>query len=213
MANPSLANAIYTRLRDSINSLELAPGAPLVETELAEMFKASRTPVREAIRRLEAERLVQVMPGRGAFVGTVSVREVLDAYEIRELLEPHAARQAVRGGIDPEEIRRLIACLDELKVEPEIETSEKLAEREALDRDLHRLIAEAAGNELLTKTVLDMLARRARVVAYLSRSRSKEARDEHRAILHALLESDGERAAELLRRHLEASRRRLLEHM
>jgi DNA-binding GntR family transcriptional regulator len=90
----SRAAAVFEALRRAIVERELDPGEPLTEHDLCRRFKVSRTPVREALARLERDRLVRVVPNKGAFVRTVSHDEIRDAYQVREALEPLAVRLA-----------------------------------------------------------------------------------------------------------------------
>ena len=96
----SLADKAYHEIRDLIVSLELAPGAVIDERELIERLEIGRTPVREALRRLAHERLVEVYPRRGMFVTGVDVRELARLSEVREVLEPEAARLAAERATD-----------------------------------------------------------------------------------------------------------------
>jgi len=204
-----LSDRVYLQLKEQINALKLRPGSPLREAELSRTFRVSRTPIREALRRLHAEGLVVIVNGRGASVGSVSLSDVLEAYEIRELLEPFAAAQAARRGVDPGEIRKFTDRLEQLRDSPR--TPEELHEREVLDTELHTMIARAAGNELLARIVLDMRTRMQRVFAHLGGGgRFKEARQEHLQILRATQNRDGKLAAELMRLHLQRSKSRLL---
>jgi DNA-binding GntR family transcriptional regulator len=90
----SLADQAYFAIRSLIVSLELAPGDPIREPELTAKLGIGRTPVREALRRLALERLVEVYPRRGMFVTTVDVRDLARLCEVRAVLEPEAARLA-----------------------------------------------------------------------------------------------------------------------
>src|SRR6266704_7108242 len=105
----SLADKAYQAIRELIVSLELAPGAVIDERELMERLEIGRTPVREALRRLAHERLVEVYPRRGMFVTGVDVRELARLSEVRELLEPEAARLAAERATDAD--REELACL------------------------------------------------------------------------------------------------------
>ena len=90
----SLADQAYSAIRDLIVSLELRPGAVINERELMERLGIGRTPVREALRRLAQERLVEVFPRRGTFVTSVEIRDLARLSEVRAVLEPEAARLA-----------------------------------------------------------------------------------------------------------------------
>src|SRR5579864_9717881 len=97
-----LADQAYIAIRDLIVSLELAPGAVLDERALIEQLGIGRTPVREALRRLAQEQLVEVFPRRGMFVTNVDVRDLARISEVREALEPEAARLAAERATEDE---------------------------------------------------------------------------------------------------------------
>src|SRR5438552_14346318 len=108
-----LADKAYHEIRGLIVSLELAPGAVIDERDLIERLGIGRTPVREALRRLAHERLVEVYPRRGMFVTGVDVRQLARLSEVRAVLEPEAARLAAERATD-EDRARLDALLGEL---------------------------------------------------------------------------------------------------
>ena len=91
---PSQAEAAYRQLRDKLIMLEIRPGEPINDGQLAAEFGSGRTPVREAIKRLEVDHLVVSYPRRGTFATNVDFTELADVSEVRELLEPLAARRA-----------------------------------------------------------------------------------------------------------------------
>src|SRR3954447_25119734 len=93
-ARQSLVDIAYVAIRDSITSGSLLPGTRLREAALAKHFSISTTPVREALRRLDREGLVRLSPNRGAVVAEFNLREILDLFEIREVLECRAVRRA-----------------------------------------------------------------------------------------------------------------------
>src|SRR5512146_2181533 len=89
----SLAEQVRRQLRSEIYNMVLKPGQPLIESEIARRFNISRTPVREAIKGLEAEGLAVSYPGRGSQVSEISMKDQLEALEVRELVEPYVARK------------------------------------------------------------------------------------------------------------------------
>src|SRR3954470_21466444 len=105
-ADASKADLVHRRLKEQIELGELAPGAPLSELSLVERTGASRTPVREALRRLAAEGLVDLAPRQGARVSRVSLQSVRDLFEFRQLLEPVAVRQATETAAADPDVRR-----------------------------------------------------------------------------------------------------------
>src|SRR3712207_4267673 len=106
-ADLSKADLVHRRLKEEIELGELAPGTPLSELSLVERTGASRTPVREALRRLAAEGLVDLTPRLGARVSRVSAQSVRDLFEFRQLLEPMAIRQATEAAAADPAVRRL----------------------------------------------------------------------------------------------------------
>src|SRR5258706_8621846 len=143
----SLAEKAYYAIRDLIVSLKLAPGAVIDERELMEELGIGRTPVREALRRLAHEGLVEVYPRRGMFVTGVDVRELARLSEVRAVLEPEAARLAATRATDDDRVQ-IATLLDELAA-----GSSDDRELMALDERIHRTIYRAAHNDLLETTL------------------------------------------------------------
>ena len=206
----SLADKAYQAIRELIVSLELAPGAVIDEPELMERLGIGRTPVREGLRRLAHERLVEVYPRRGMFVTGVDVRELARLSEVRAVLEPEAARLAAERATDLG--RAAIAeLLDELGAGGR--DDRELME---LDERIHGDVYRAAHNDLLEATLGQyyVLALRIWSMALDRQEELEEAVDAHRTLLEAIRDGDGERAAETMRAHVQnfeqAMRRMLL---
>ena len=152
----SLARTVYETIRTEILNGELVPGSPLTESSLAHSLGVSRTPIREALLRLAEDGLVDIKHGHGARVSQILYREVLEVQEIRELVEPHAAR---RAALNPslsykERLRLIRAEVAELPMD-----NTKL--RREADWRLHDMILEGSGNGLLRKLIWDLRMRRA----------------------------------------------------
>jgi DNA-binding GntR family transcriptional regulator len=192
----SLADKAYHEIRGLIVSLELAPGALIDERELIERLEIGRTPVREALRRLAHERLVEVYPRRGMFVTGVDVRELARLSEVRELLEPEAARLAAERATDAD--RELLA---DLLTELDAGASELMD----LDERIHRAVYRASHNDLLEATLEQyyVLALRIWSMALDRAHELEEAVEAHRALLEAIRDGDGERAADTMRAHVQ----------
>jgi DNA-binding GntR family transcriptional regulator len=192
----SLADKAYHEIRGLIVALELAPGAVIDERELIERLEIGRTPVREALRRLSHERLVEVYPRRGMFVTGVDVRELARLSEVREVLEPEAARLAAERATDAdrEELAGLLAELDA--------GSSELMD---LDERIHRAVYRAAHNDLLEATLEQyyVLALRIWAIALDRAHELEEAVEAHRTLLEAIQAGDGDRAAETMRAHVQ----------
>ena len=195
----SLADKAYQAIRELIVSLELAPGAVIDEPELMERLGIGRTPVREGLRRLAYERLVEVYPRRGMFVTGVDVRELARLSEVRTVLEPEAARLAAERATDLD--RAAIAeLLDELGAGGR--DDRELME---LDERIHGAVYRAAHNDLLEATLGQyyVLALRIWSMALDRQEELEEAVDAHRTLLEAIRDGDGERAAETMRAHVQ----------
>jgi DNA-binding GntR family transcriptional regulator len=197
----SLADKAYHEIRGLIVSLELAPGAVIDERELIERLEIGRTPVREALRRLAHERLVEVYPRRGMFVTGVDVRELARLSEVRELLEPEAARLAAERATDTDR-EQLGLLLTELDAGG--------SELMDLDERIHRAVYRAAHNDLLEATLEQYYVLALRIwsmalgSAHSNRAHElEEAVEAHRALLEAIQAGDGERAADTMRAHVQ----------
>jgi DNA-binding GntR family transcriptional regulator len=140
MVAPTSAVRVHDELRSLILEGLLAPGERLRAEAVAERLGTSRTPVREALLMLEREGLVQVEPHRGAVVRAFDAKDLLDLYEVRALIEPHAAHRAATR-IDPQALARLTELCD-LAEQPETEVDDQIAHNE----EFHALIAAAAGS-------------------------------------------------------------------
>ena len=203
MQSSSLADRAYLSIRDLIVSLELAPGALIDERQLVETLGIGRTPVREALRRLAQEQLVEVFPRRGMFVTGVDVRDLARISEVRTALEPEAARLAAERATDVER-DELAALSDQIKGG---------ADLMGLDERIHRAVYAAAHNHLLEKTLGEyyVLALRIWMIALGRAEDLEEAVEAHRDLITAIVVADGDRAADLMRDHVENFERAMRE--
>ncbi len=192
----------YRRLLEDIGNGHLAPGARLRETELAERFGISRTPIREAIRQLEADGLVVHMPRQGATIRVLDYSEVMELYEMRAVLEGTAARLAARAASDLE--------LDELEtLNSELSQAGDVRTAYELNRQFHMTLLDAAKNRYLIKSV-NALQKTLLIIGtstLAEADRAQQAVKEHADLLVALKARDGVRAEELMRAHIEAAHR------
>ena len=192
---------VYDEIRSQIVSRELCPGDRLPEMKIAVDMNVSRTPVREALRRLSSEGLVQIKPNSGARVVSPSAEEVSSAYVVRETLEALSVRLACKNGLDDTTVRRIELALCE--------------EKEAFDRGdaeasiaanglFHKLIANASKNPLLYEYIENVTLRtNTYILFYSSLDQEKDFRlAEHRAIYRAILERDEVQADKLIKEHL-----------
>lgn len=190
------------RLREMIVQGELAPGTKLVERVLCDRLGVSRTPLREAIKRLVAEGLVALQPNRGAIVRPLTLEAVRETFEVMGALEALAGGLACRniGERELAEIRALhyemLAC----------HARGDLAAYFRCNQAIHAAIVAAGGNATLAAIYRGLNAQvlRARYAANLARERWDAAVREHEAILAALVARDGARLQRLLSEHLGA---------
>ena len=200
----SLGDQIYDRLREQIVNLEFVPGQMLYENELSERLGVSRTPVREAIRLLANEGLVDVLPQRGTRVTLISVRKVKEVQFIREQLETGAFREAAKQW-DPERHRpvreRLGACL---KVQEKAVRESDLPAFFRHDEEFHRLIMGVTGNETLLLLINQMRAHlnRVRFLSLLDDRDEARILEEHASLLAAVESGEEQRTAKLLMAHI-----------
>lgn len=193
---------VYRNLREAVLFGTLAPGEPVTIQGLVERLGAGMTPVREAIRRLTGEGLVDVLPHRGAVVRRFSERDVREYFEVREGLDGVAARLAA-GNIHRGDYRdRLAALIEEFRIASGAGGPELLAIRGAL-RDL---IFEIAGNmrlaEIASRLVYPALSER---LHKLLPKRTASSFSEYEKVVKAIMEGDGLEAERLMRLHLRHS--------
>ena len=202
-----LWDAVYHQIKADIVTLKLPPGQPLRESALAAQRGVSRTPVREALRRLAYEGLVQIVANSGAVVAEVSLRDFLEITRLRELIEPFVAGAAV-GAIDGTVLIELGDRFRRLKEVPA--RQESFRELNEADRALHGALLGAAGNRHIQMIMenLDAMIDRFR---YLSAARVyEESIDEHLAIIRAIEARDRRAAEAAMRRHLVHLRENIL---
>lgn len=203
-----MTDKAYGRIKEWIIHFKLWPGAHLLIDELAEALEMSRTPVREALSRLEQEHLVERRPMKGFVVKTLTLREVEDLYDCRVAVEELAVRQAATR-MSPQDRDRVADTLD--KVLSLIETGDK-SRLLPLEQQYHIIILEGSGNFLLVdvgKRILDRIWV-LQNLNILTSDHLLDAHREHTEIFNALMRDDSDEAARLMRRHLELAKEFML---
>ena len=195
----SRAEYAYKKLRDGIRSGEYRPGQRLREAELATQLAVSRTPIREAIRRLASDGLIEVAPSRGMMIIELGKQQVRELYALRKVLEGAAAGMAAQHASPSElaDMRGLIKRMNGASKNP--------AEVARMNRLFHATIHEAAHNHYLAQALSqlsDSLALLPRTT-FEVRGRTEEARKEHLAMLEAIERRAPEEAERLARKHIE----------
>jgi DNA-binding GntR family transcriptional regulator len=204
------ADRAYAAVRDMIVSLELRPGAVIDERSLMGRLGIGRTPLREAVRRLAQERLVEVFPRRGTFVTSVEIRDLASLAEVRLVLESHAAALAAERATDDDR-EELQALIDELPHSEGQDTRELIA----LDERIHRQVYRCTHNAFLEATLEEYYVLALRIW-YLALDRARELEQAvlgHRELLEAIRDGDAEEAERTMRQHVqdfEQAMRRIL---
>lgn len=196
-----LADLVYEDLRNAIFEGRLKPGQRILQEELAGSLGVSRTPIREALQKLEAEGFVDVKAGKGLIVRRFQVEDIKDTYMVRGLLEPKAIELAVSRITDDQ-----IAALEELQ-----SRIEQLVDRGSqdelvdLNRRFHSLIFEACGSKRLSSTIQALRNSYPRYGFSIFISHAEQSLREHREILDAIRARDTERAVAAHTEHLRTS--------
>jgi DNA-binding GntR family transcriptional regulator len=203
----SLSDRAYYGIRELIVSLELAPGSRVSERDLMERLRLGRTPVREALRTLAQEKLVEVYPRRGIVVSPVDVGDLGALSEARITLESFAARLAAeRANVDDRDVAR--ALLAEL-VEAEDEHEHDERALIELDQRIHRHVYRCAHNPFVESTLNTYYTLTLRIwfLALDRVAKLDDAVTEHRELLEAICDGDAQRAEDVMRRHIQGFER------
>jgi DNA-binding GntR family transcriptional regulator len=203
----SRADQVYQRLRDDIVNRDLEPGAMLDEHGLAARYAVSRTPIREALRRLNQDGLVMTVPRRGTFVRRPTLQDLVEVDQIRSLLEPAAARMAA-GHVNAD----ALAAIDDELAMLEANGSQDVDAFLRVDARLHELVLQLSGNALLSEVVTALYDRTRTVRPLSSGERVPASVAELRRIIAALRSGDGAAAEEAMRVHLKAAMDNRLRH-
>lgn len=209
-----LRDVVFENLRDAIITQVLKPGERLMEIQLADEMGVSRTPVREAIRKLELEGLVVMVPRKGAYVAGVSMKDIHEVYEVRSALEMLAVTLAAERITDEE----LNALEQQVLRESEEEAKKDGSDLDNIiyiDSSFHDIIYQAARNQRLVQfvNILQEQLQRFRAASLARPGRSKTALEEHKQIVEALSERNGELASKLAQEHIENAENAMIASM
>jgi DNA-binding GntR family transcriptional regulator len=198
IASNSLSDVAYERLKHAIVCLDLAPGSVVREEELIDRSGIGRTPVREALQRLQRDQLVTVLPRQGVMVTNIDVAELPVLFETRTILEPYVHRLAAVRGTKAD-----WDAMDEALTAVETRSATWTDLLEA-DRFCHEQVYKAGANRFLFET-LDMLYTQSERLWYMYLKDGADLHQplvEHRAILSALRDGDGDKAATMIEEHI-----------
>lgn len=206
-----LREVVSEALRQAIQDGVLKPGERLMEIPLAEELGVSRTPIREAIRKLELEGFVVMIPRRGTYVANISLKDIAQVFEIRSALEELAAGLAAER-ITAEEIEELERMLVEIGDLIELKDMDRIVDA---DIKFHEVLYKASRNERLAEIVHNL---REQIIRFRSTSMNQPGRlaktwEEHRQLVEAIGAHNAVQARKLARVHMEHSEQTLLAGM
>ncbi|HHP50800.1 MAG TPA: GntR family transcriptional regulator [Moorella mulderi] len=204
-----LREIVFEALKEAILEGHLKTGEKLMEIQLAEELGVSRTPVREAIRKLEQEGLVVIIPHKGAFVADLSMKDIADLFEVRAALESLAAALACERATE-EELEEMERLLMEIGKGVEEENLEYTIE---VDTKFHEVLYQASRNALLVKIInnLQEKIQTYRTTSLSMPGRMAEALEEHRRLLEAIAAREVDLAQRLAQEHIENAANRVME--
>lgn len=209
MASINLKDKAYSFIKRKIISCEYLPGQILIESEIIQAIGASRTPIREALNKLEQERLVRIIAKRGVFVSEITMATVYEVYDVRELVEPYLIEKNAPA-ISKERVDRLFADFEKLQQGE----SASIDQYYAFDNDLHQVFVSNNNNSYLQIMMEQIYGQNNRIrilSGRASRHRLRESQREHRVILDAIRREDYTGCALAMKEHLSIARDAALE--
>jgi DNA-binding GntR family transcriptional regulator len=206
-----LRELVCEHIRQAIVDGTFSPGERLMEIQLAEDMGVSRTPVREAIRKLELEGFVVMIPRRGTYVANISIKDINDVYEIRTSLDVLAAGLAAER-IEPEELQEMQRLL--VEIGKAIEAG-KLQDIIALDTEFHDVLYKASRNERLRNIISNLREQITgiRGISMKYPGRLLDTMEEHRVMVECIAARDPEKAQAAARIHLENAEHTMLQYL
>ena len=204
----SLSNRVFEQLESGILEGRLAPGESLNELKLSALYGVSRTPVREAIRMLEQQNLVRLVPNKGAVVLGIDVKDLLDVYTIRSCIEGLASRWAAQR-ITPEKAKHLREIVDLQEFYFLKSNPEQIAEMDSRFHETIFVYSESRRLDHMLRNLHHMIMRY-RKLSIMEEGRTEVAIAEHRLILEAICSGDGDEAERNTAIHINMARENLM---
>lgn len=201
----------YQILKEEICSGYYTPGQWLQEKELAAHLNVSRSPIREALRKLASDGLVVEIPNKGVFVKEFTAQDITDIFDLRVLLENNAIKRS-QEHLTQERRETLLHFINDLTL---LHNQSRLEEYITTDAALHDFIIELGGNSLLVDSYhkVKNITQQFRVYSLLGQQRFDESVEEHRIIVYGILNDSLEEATQINQIHLERAKQKILEHM
>lgn len=205
----TLKEKAYEFIKHKILNCEMKPGSDILEDQLIEQLGSSRTPVREALMRLEHEGLINIFPRKGSFVAQITIKDIQNIFEIREIVEIQVAKM-ICDSIQEEELLYFKEKFEQMDEEGNYYTDKDFFE---LDLSFHRTIVESTKNNYLIEFMNKIYDKDYRIrvlTTTLLKGERKRNKTEHIDIINSILEKDKEKIEEYLVKHIENARRAAL---
>ncbi len=210
LRNVSFAEVAYEQIREMIFSGNISPGGRINEKQIAETLEISRAPIREAVRQLQKEGLIDITKNKGAFIKNISPEEAMELYEVRAALEVLAVEKAAENAGESD-LSLLEQCVNELQKAAESENEKAHYDAAVL---FHQIIFNISRNrsliEMITSVSSKIVLFRRKLVDYMDNN--LPCADEE-AILLALKHKDGKKAAEIMQKHVLRGRDRIVDNL
>ena len=208
-APKNLSEQAYEQIKEKLISAQYVPGQFLQETQVSNDLRLGRTPVHQALHRLQQEGLVEIIPRKGVLVRSDSLSEIFLALEARALVEPYCAAQCAEK-IQEHDLKALQDIYDSYEGLRDTATKTRLME---LDRQFHVKVAEATGNRLLADFLKSIHERMSRIwfLPLWQFHDFKLTGNEHGNLLAAIVDRNPQAAAQAMSTHIESLRRRIME--
>lgn len=197
---PTNADIAYQIIKEKIITIEMPPGSTIQESELMKQLNLGRTPIREALKQLETDKLVVTVPHRGTFVADIQITDLHQIYEVRVYLEGLCARLAAERATRAQ-VEELKSCCQKMQNPDQAETRALIL----VDRQFHRLLAQAAHNRFIADEV-EVFYNLALRLWHLSLHKVTSIdldTERHSAVLEAIKGGQGSRAEELMKQHIQ----------
>jgi DNA-binding GntR family transcriptional regulator len=207
----SLAEIAYKKIKDAILKHEIAPGEQLLQDEWVLRLRSSQAPIREALARLVQEGYLMQITNRGYRVSEISAEEVVELFDLRQVLEAHSVEEAIRS-LTPDGIEVLESSVKSSR--KAIISDRPLVDRWLINKDFHLIVAEIAGNGAICRVLQDTCEK-----LVLKRGTDGASHDDfgtlrhHRDILRAIKSRDVQKAQESMRAHLDETKYTLLKQI
>lgn len=206
----SLRGRVYTKIRNDILSGKYSEDEPIKEMQVSKELGVSRTPVREALRQLELEELVTIIPNKGAVVTGITAKDIQDIYAIRSLIEGLSAKWAAKNATE-EQIKELEEVVELAEFFYQRGNVEQLYE---LDNRFHSHVYEISGSKILKHVLSDFhkYVQRVRRASLESSGRAQVSLNEHQDILNAIRNHDVKNAEVLMNKHVRNTLKNVVSH-